>query len=366
MALTALLEGSPVIAPLLEDAEWQRCIDISRSHPDALIHRVTREQMYPRTSRLGLRHFAHRAGMHGTNPESMQHQMLKAVIAHHLQEQGCTVDIEAPAPDASWIADVLTTSPTGARHAWEIQLSRQAEDEFRQRTDRYRDAGIETVWITPHTDRLPEGIDAIHTPIRKSTRLSACVEALQETVTLVRGLCRVESSATLADALTGIISGAIRHSHPITTVSVYPDECWKCGAWSTAWMIAGVYLPGPPEPGYSFQEMTPAMFEKAEAERRDPAILNLVDALVREHNLPPRVIPRLRDSRTAGRTYLGQTCPTCGALWGDMYRVLGELDYSTHTVCLLPGRAASERTYWGWCSPNLPATARITDLTKHY
>ena len=222
MALTALLEGSPVIAPLLEDAEWQRCIDISRSHPDALIHRVTREQVYPRTSRLGLRHFAHRSGTHGTSPESMQHQVLKAVVARHLQEQGCTVDIEAPTPDGSWIADVLTTSPTGARHAWEIQLSRQPDDEFRQRTNRYRDAGIETVWITPHTDWLPDGIDAIHTPIRKSTRLSVCAEALQETATLVRGLRRVESSATLADALTGIISGAIRHSHPITAVSVYP------------------------------------------------------------------------------------------------------------------------------------------------
>lgn len=366
MALTALLEGSPVIAPLLEDTEWQSCIDISRSHPDALIHRVTREQVYPRTSRLGLRHFAHRSGTHGTSPESMQHQVLKAVVARHLQEQGCTVDIEAPTPDGSWIADVLTTSPTGARHAWEIQLSRQPDDEFRQRTNRYRDAGIETVWITPHTDWLPDGIDAIHTPIRKSTRLSVCAEALQETATLVRGLRRVESSATLADALTGIISGTIRHSHPIAVVSVYPETCWRCGIWATTWMIAGAFLPGPPEPGYSYRGDSPAMFEKAEAERSDPYILNLVDVLVQEHNLPPRVIPRLRDSRTAGRRYLGQTCPNCEALWGDMYRVLGELDYSTHIACLLPGRAASEQTYWGWCSPNLPATARRTDLTEHY
>src|SRR5699024_4920758 len=157
--------------------------------------RVTREQVYPRTSRLGLRHFAHRSGTHGTSPESIQRQVLKAVVARHLQEQGCTVDIEGPTPDGTWLADVLTHAPRGASHAW---------------------------GISPHTHWLPDGIDAIHTPIRKSTRLSVCAEALQETATLVRGLRRVESSATLADALTGIISGAIRHSHPITAVSVYP------------------------------------------------------------------------------------------------------------------------------------------------
>lgn len=75
---------SSISALLGRGAECERCIDVSRSRSDALIHHIPRGKMYPRTSRLRLRPIAHRSGEHGTSSESMQHQVFKAVIARLL------------------------------------------------------------------------------------------------------------------------------------------------------------------------------------------------------------------------------------------------------------------------------------------
>ncbi|MFD8557366.1 competence protein CoiA [Streptosporangium canum] len=87
--------------------------------------------------------------------ESADHHLLKLVLAEAIRHAGWSADLEVPAPDGSWRADVMATSVAdGDRMAWEAQLSPITEDDIRMRTDRYADDGIEVCWVSSR-DRVP-------------------------------------------------------------------------------------------------------------------------------------------------------------------------------------------------------------------
>jgi hypothetical protein len=100
-----------------------------------------------RTSKLGTQHFVHlrRHPDCAWANESAEHVEVKRAIIDALAESGWEVRAEQSGPD--WRADVLATSPTGRRIAFEVQLSPQTFEETVTREDRFREAGVEGVWL---------------------------------------------------------------------------------------------------------------------------------------------------------------------------------------------------------------------------
>ncbi|SNT35733.1 competence protein CoiA [Streptosporangium subroseum] len=87
--------------------------------------------------------------------ESADHHLLKLVLAEAIRGAGWSADLEVPAPDGSWRADVMATSVAGGdRVAWEAQLSPITDDDIQMRTDRYADDDIDVCWVSSR-DRVP-------------------------------------------------------------------------------------------------------------------------------------------------------------------------------------------------------------------
>ncbi|MFD5317581.1 competence protein CoiA family protein [Streptomyces sp. NPDC127098] len=84
-----------------------------------------------------------------TDGEGLQHHLLKLDLAHHARAAGWTAEYEVPAADGAWRADVLATSPDGARRvALEAQMASISVADITARTARYRADGIEVCWFT--------------------------------------------------------------------------------------------------------------------------------------------------------------------------------------------------------------------------
>lgn len=107
----------------------------------------------------GTRFFAHKAKSPSCDwkPESEEHLRFKAAACEAAIAAGTEADVEvrssAEGP-AEWVADVLTTH-NGVRRVIEIQLAPQTIEETRRRTRRYRQAGMEVLWLFR---KLPEGM----------------------------------------------------------------------------------------------------------------------------------------------------------------------------------------------------------------
>ncbi|MFI0741198.1 hypothetical protein ACH4PU_24440 [Streptomyces sp. NPDC021100] len=93
--------------------------------------------------------------------ESWEHHMLKLEMAGAIRGAGWFAELEVPAEDGSWRADVMASAPDGARRmAWEAQLSPITDEDISARTARYRDARIAVCWVSPHK-RPPSWIDMV-------------------------------------------------------------------------------------------------------------------------------------------------------------------------------------------------------------
>ncbi|MEV7547631.1 competence protein CoiA family protein [Streptomyces sp. NPDC089915] len=93
--------------------------------------------------------------------EGMAHHLLKLDLAHHVRAAGWSAEYEVAAPDGSWRADVMATSPDGCRRvALEAQMAAIPITDIEARTDRYRTADVEVCWFTdrktvPWLDSVP-------------------------------------------------------------------------------------------------------------------------------------------------------------------------------------------------------------------
>ncbi|WP_403025603.1 competence protein CoiA family protein [Salinibacterium sp. GXW1014] len=109
----------------------------------------------PRRSGAGFPHFYHQSlaecDFPHTNPETDEHRAIKSAIIRGALAAGWSAEEEFPNEDRTWIADVLVYNGS-RRIAFEAQWSKQDDEQFRGRTDRYKDARMETVWFYRHAD----------------------------------------------------------------------------------------------------------------------------------------------------------------------------------------------------------------------
>ncbi|MEV0237822.1 competence protein CoiA family protein [Nonomuraea sp. NPDC050786] len=144
------------LADLGQGLEWE---GIYRTRPRT---RLTCPEcghgVHAKLSPRRMRYFAHDPGRSPhceLSVESADHHLLKLVLAEAIRRAGWSAELEVPAPDGAWRADVMATSPAGGhRMAWEAQLSPITDDDIQMRTDRYAANQVTVCWVSSR-DRVP-------------------------------------------------------------------------------------------------------------------------------------------------------------------------------------------------------------------
>ncbi|WP_251065318.1 competence protein CoiA family protein [Streptomyces sp. ISL-44] len=120
--------------------------------------------LHAKLSKYGVRYFCHDPGRPPScslTNESWEHHMLKLEMVTAIRGAGWFAELEVPAEDGSWRADVMAISTDGVqRMAWEAQLSPITVDDIRARTERYEAEAIRVCWVSPHK-KPPRWISAV-------------------------------------------------------------------------------------------------------------------------------------------------------------------------------------------------------------
>lgn len=107
--------------------------------------------MHAKSSRTGLRFFAHAPGAPtcALGLESVAHHLLKLELAGAARDAGAHAELEVPGPGGTWRADVLATDPAGTwTTALEAQLAPITGADITARTDRMRADGVTSIWFS--------------------------------------------------------------------------------------------------------------------------------------------------------------------------------------------------------------------------
>lgn len=107
--------------------------------------------MYAKTSRTGLRFFAHAPGAPtcALALESVAHHLLKLELANAARDAGAHAELEARGPDGTWRADVLATDPGGTwATALEAQLAPITDADITTRTEKMAADGVTSIWFS--------------------------------------------------------------------------------------------------------------------------------------------------------------------------------------------------------------------------
>ncbi|MET7802878.1 competence protein CoiA, partial [Streptomyces decoyicus] len=107
--------------------------------------------MHAKTSRTGLRFFAHApdAPTCALALESVAHHLMKLELANAARDAGAHAELEARGPDGIWRADVLATDPTGTwKTALEAQLAPITDADITARTEKMRGEGVASIWFS--------------------------------------------------------------------------------------------------------------------------------------------------------------------------------------------------------------------------
>lgn len=307
MPLVATIDGARVEAPSATPAEWDAW---RRRKPEVLMSCGNRGHL--RTSPRGTRHFAHNPGAEcaiHTWAETEEHLRLKAIVADVARRLGFDAQLEFPAADRSWIADVLVVG-RGRRLAMEVQWSRQSREDFVYRTDRYKAAGLECAWLTgPKNHELEARVVSFDV---------APSEQDEFTVTIPAPFGR-QRRAEIQNGLERILGGKVRGTQA-RTINLYlttkPMKCWadSCGRWMTVWYVSGYRAEA--RCGGTSQAQTDYL--PFLAERFETGVQDLVRGEARGSSLAPFTSFQMRTTGPGG-TYVGQLCPSCGAINGDNY-----------------------------------------------
>ena len=319
MPLRCVGSDGEELAFVHDEVSWESLRLRNKQHDDLKLP-CCNSPVSLKTSKLGTRFFAHKRRDGCTSgPETPEHILAKSIIAAAAMDAGWQVRPEERYldKDGTCIVDVSCRKPESSRGlAFEIQWSRQKPDVTKARTQRYERHGLRSLWLMRQTDVpvsrstpavilqpsgvgfdvvIPDPWGSISNPRRSSIPLAA----------FVRGVLDGKFSF-------GLASGG---SVPIEVMGM-ETPCWSCGR--AAMVIKEVMLRtdrlpgGYPSIGFGIRNL---------GDTSEPFRSKILDA-VRE--AMPNVPLGIRHSKTRGDRYLANSCPGCGALFGDFY--MHELD----------------------------------------
>lgn len=263
--------------------------------------------------RQGTRYFRHRkgdnCGLHEGGQESAEHLRTKELVAEVARSLGWTATIEAPAPDRSWIADVLLEKGD-VKLAMEVQWAAQTELDFRRRTERYERDGVICHWLVGPKN---------HGRASNATEIQGTVEELS--IAVPSGLGGSEH-LPMVDGLTVLLNGSLQSRYePLVyevEIGTARGRCYKteCRAWFSYWFIrsAGMWsrcgLQGIVGLAQEYPlHAAPRLMEQAMESQ-------VIKAIYRS-DLPNATEYSRTYSKIMGKYYQAQTCPRCRAPQGD-------------------------------------------------
>jgi len=268
----ALLDGEPVVAFDLDQADFAVLKTRSRSSPGCLRFSDGLVAI-PRSGTSVGQHFSHKPGEGGTTePETIHHIEAKRAVRDVARARGWDAQIEARDPEGLWVADVLLTRGA-TKVAFEVQWSPQTVDDYVARTERYGRSGVQVVWLAKYTSRtwwdiersvpaIPFKADGIGiSPVRPlALAINACLEQLE------------------APAI------------PPNSSTVRKETCYRCG-----------------EP-FGYHNRDPLWEDKQQFTPDEAAALGRWAATRQK-----------RYSKPARKEYLAWHCPHCRAMQGDFH-----------------------------------------------
>jgi competence protein CoiA len=285
-----------------------------------------------KTSSLGTRYFAHQArGGCETATETQEHIRAKTIICKALKEAGWIATPEHRMTDADGvcIADVLGKRAPGAIKgiAFEVQWSPQLAETTQERTDRYSEHGLRSLWLM----KRPMPLNSKDVPVARLVSTDDGFDVYIPNEALIRGadymtsreLVDLEASwrrcGTLAEFVGGVIEGRFRFGlasefHIRVTVGGVANWCYACGEESqpATWIALDL---GPLNP--DFPNILVEIHELGEVEG------SLAERILESINIH---LPKVGGYRLGKRkpkesqaTYLANVCTSCGAFLSRSY-----------------------------------------------
>jgi hypothetical protein len=311
MPLVAIAGGTRLESWDLTADEWAA---LKRSYRDAGLIMSCGEPGIPKTSSLGTQFFAHKpktdCQAHEGGPETPEHLRAKAVVAEAARAAGWTATVECPAPDRSWIADVMIEKD-GRRVAVEIQWSKQSNADFRRRQSRYEQDGVKCFWLAGPTNiHNVEGVP--------SYSLSGTVSDLRMHVPVtVSGGVELEA---LANGIGRYCRGELKpRMQPVVCelhIRSSMVKCWspQCGKWVTLWYLNGMALET--RCAQKVSVSTTGRYMPWLSARIEGHFQNVVRSAIQNSDMAKPAYYATR-KRVDGLFYLGQVCPHCNVIQGD-------------------------------------------------
>lgn len=302
-----------------------------------------------KTSRLGTRYFAHkaRAGCESAG-ETAEHLRAKAIICQALLSKDWKATPEHRLEDDAGLCVVdvagYRSEQSSRGIAFEIQWSPQANDVTAARSARYEAHGLRSLWLTRQkkmpvskdvpTARLALEDDNFVVYLPKQRIADHAFSWASKTE--LDDLNNWVRCGSLHEFIVGVLEGKLQFGLPddVTVgakAEMSQESCYKCKHVYP--VFRGVMFRG----GKAFPGLGEA-FVDIESLTSGTPICHEVLKVINTHlrNSGARTL-QMRKSATRRETYLANTCPKCGAMFGSFYLASGpygeERSYDFNLTC---------------------------------
>lgn len=308
MPFKAILNGKPIISLDFTDQEWEQLRNDVKKGKVELKLPCCGGPAYLRTSKLGTKHFVHKRGHRCKNwkPESLEHMRLKEIIYRVCVQEGWKTDVERIMPSGE-IADVYCEKD-GRKIVFEVQLSYQTLDKFRERQKKYINDGVRAYWLFKPPKR--DSYIYFNPPDKQLPIFALEIDKNSSDFQIEVASTTLSVETFVKYVLEGRIRFKDRVVHRKTKiiVDVYKaaTKCWKCKR------VINVVFP------YSDEYVSWSWFGMSKEEE---AIWRQIAKLQRQGvrffaNVGPI---KYRYSKTVGEKYWMNTCKYCGAKVGNFF-----------------------------------------------
>ncbi|MCP4352594.1 MAG: hypothetical protein GY795_44615 [Desulfobacterales bacterium] len=233
MPLKAKVGGKEMIAPFIEDNEWELLKNRIKNRKVFAILSCCNAEAFLRVSKLGTKHFVHKNESCDWKTESVEHLKAKEEIAFACKTLGYEVTTEHSEND--WRADVFIWKGN-VRIAFEIQTSSQTLEKTEDRQDRYRRDKVRCCWFFK---KIPKGYNS---PIYDLPLFELHLDSDKYSVSI-----NSSSSFPLYEFVRQLLKGNIRfcnhlklHSKQKVIICFFETECRKCKKISHFYKIENI------------------------------------------------------------------------------------------------------------------------------
>ncbi len=314
MPIKAILDGKEIHSFTFNDREWE---ELKNSYKKCtLVMSCCGHGAIPKTSKLNNFHFSHKPKSDCQYArESPDHLYLKFLIAKLAHKAGWSVTTEKSGQTPTgeqWIADVYCTK-NNVQLIFEIQLSQQSMDVFKERQAKYIASGIDRVlWL----HKLRKGKEFYFRDICISYDLPMFGLLQDEN----NNYYLPQFSVSVDQFISGVLDKKLTwHPHNNSKLQAkvipYKEECWRCGKETN--IVRGIGI-------HSLDDIALDFISFGSQDCKDLIHKHISNEILKSHGIGEL---KQRYSKTAGGFYLSNGCKYCNVLLGDFHLPNSPLEY---------------------------------------